>query len=181
MKQKKFFCDYFDKYQSRLIILLLPLLIISCIISYDINHKTYLNEVQQYKEYDYTYLNEIANNIWNKNDKTLSFSNVPEDISITDFIYTKGNISFRAIEDKDFNFVSNPAVSVTISQKINKIDISPLNKKFAINKTTLIILSICFGLLAILIPFFFIYICLVLCYEISNKRKKTYCYNKRKE
>ena len=181
MKEKKFFCDYFVKYQYRLIALLLPLFLISCVISYDINHRTYLNEVQQYQEYDYTNLNEIANDIWNKNDKTLSFSNIPEDILITDFIYTKENISFRAVVNKEFNFVSNPTVNVWISQKSNEIEISSLNEKFAIKKTILIILSICFGLLAILIPYFFIYLCLLLCYEISNKRKKTYCYNKRKE
>ena len=111
MKQKKFFCDYFEKYFTtwRFAIIVCILIVIGCTASFNINKQTYLKELAQYSEEDYSYLNKLAANMWDKDTKTLSFSNIPDNVSITNFNYEKEQITFNCTLDKSLPAFSNIA------------------------------------------------------------------------
>jgi len=176
MKEKRFFCDFFEEHftTKKFAVLLCILMVISCVISYQINNQTYLKELSLYSKDDYSYLNKIAENIWINETKALSFSNIPDDVSINDFNYDHNTITFKCTLDKNFMYISNPIAYVIISQTDNNIQILNPTKEMATNKILLTLLSICFGMLAVLIPVLFIYVITIIIVSISSVRKKSY-------
>ena len=183
MNEKKFFCDFFDKHYTtkRVVLIMFVFSVISAFVSYNINYKTYTKELSKYSAEDYTYLSEFATTLYDSKNKTLKLFNMPDNVSISNISYTDDSMTFQCLLDKDFWFVSNPVVHVKISKALNNIEITGSNKEVATNKITLVILSICFGLLFVWLPFLLIHILLVTISGISYLRKRRYLKSKYKK
>lgn len=179
MKEKKFFCDRLDNVISKpiFIILLIALLIMSCIISYNICNNKFLKEISQYSESDYEYLVTLADSICDEDSKSINTSNVPDNVQITDIKYTKEQITFKCILDKNFIFAINPQVFVTISNNFDDVKVTIPSKEIATDSFITVLLSICFGLLAVLIPMILILLPLWIISIISSFRKELYYVN----
>jgi len=159
------------------IIILIALIIVSCIISYNICNNKFLKEISQYSESDYEYLVTLADNICDEDNKSINTSNIPDNVQITDIIYSNEQISFKCILDKNFIFAVNPQVFVTISNNFDDVKITYPSKEIATNNFITILLSICFGLLTVLIPMILIFLPLYIISIISSFRKERYYTN----
>ena len=174
MKEKKHFCDQLNNIlsQKKFYLCLLILCVLSCTITYNINKILYNAEVASCSESDYTYLKEAASHLYDAQNQSITFNKVPDDIKISNITYDNNEIMVSCILNKDYTYIPNPSITVTISSDFKDIKITQLDNKKATSKVTLTVLSICYGILEILLPLIILLLILLFPYSCSLSKQE---------
>lgn len=118
MKEKRYFCDYFDDSKSTrciILILIFSLILITfiSIISYKVNMSKYEYELNSYSVETYEHLDEIANNVIKKGVGIDVFA-LPDDVIEYKITSTNDEIIFEIYLDnnKDMRFADSANMTV---------------------------------------------------------------------
>lgn len=177
--EKKFLCDYEDKIFGKWLFIIVGILcIIGGLISSNFASKGYEKEVATITDQDYTYLEEVANNICDKENKALHLSDIPSNVTISDIALNEESIEFSCrLNDKDFNFASNPVVTVKVIKDYSDVHISQIRDL----KTGIIIICSLLSILFVLMITLLFLIIFIIAFNISFKNKCKYLNSKLKK
>lgn len=93
--------------------------VLLCIVTCLLIHSEYGYEVNTYDEHNYEYLTEVVNNICDKNTKTLSIANIPDNVHITGGEFYSSKTDFKCVLEDNYLVISDPFVEVHISDNLD--------------------------------------------------------------
>lgn len=172
-KQKRYFCDslnmFFEMHGGFVKWIVFILCIISCITTYKVISTKYAYQLEAYSEEDLIYLSEVANNIWDKENKTLSLYKIPKDVNASFNETYNGKLSITLTRDKEYLFAKWPTVYIEVSEDFKSLTQTPLSKENFVKATKLsmLILSVGIGFFLVCVMFLLIFIILFVMFIVS--------------
>ena len=128
MKEKRYFCDFWEKKSNTMQIIatlfIILVGIIVTLISYNVLVNKYEYEFDSYSEEDYEYLEKIAKNVV-KDGKSINLSAIPEDVAYYKITANNNEIILKLSLENNKDKVFAPSADITIK----------LSKKFDIIST----------------------------------------------
>ena len=182
MKEKRYFCDFWEKKSNTMQIIATLFIILVGIIVTLINYNVLVNkyeyEFDSYSEEDYEYLEKIAKNVVKDGESiNLSASAIPEDVAYYEITANKNEIILKLGLENNKDKVYAPSAYITIKIS-NKLDIISKKTNFSSKqeyvryiKREIVGTSTTNGFMAFIVVAFIITIFDILGSTISDKSK----------
>ena len=182
MKEKRYFCDFWEKKSNTMQIIatlfIILVGIIVTLISYNVLVNKYEYEFDSYSEEDYEYLEKIAKNVVKDGESiNLSASAIPEDVAYYEITANNNEIILKlGLENnKDKVFAPSAYITIKISNKFDiiskKTNFSSKQEYVRYIKREIVGTSTSSGFMAFIVVAFIITIFDILGSTISDKSK----------